>query len=66
VSPVKDVGPVAGNSGFEKAIIGAEAVRGFENIADVVIVADNDDVPAESFKSPFEKWLNAVCGRDSS
>jgi hypothetical protein len=49
VSPNNDVGSVSGNTEFEKAIIGAEITRGFEKVQHVVVVADNDDNPIDSF-----------------
>lgn len=49
VSPVPDLADAAGNSGFENAFIGSDALTGFENISDVVIVADNDGDAQKSF-----------------
>jgi hypothetical protein len=48
VSPVIDIGGTGGNTGFQRAIISADAMSGFSGVSDVVLVADNDD-PATSF-----------------
>ena len=59
VSPNNDVGSVSGNTGFEKAIIGAEIIRGFEKSQHVVVVADNDDDPIRSFNQVNEQLKKA-------
>jgi len=55
VSPNEDVGSVAGNSGFGKAIVGCEPLTGFNAVEDVVIFGDNDDAPVDSFAN--------ICGQ---
>lgn len=64
VSPNKDVGTVSGNTGFEKAIIGSETLRGFENVEHVVVVADNDDSPVNSFNQVNEQLKKAKSERN--
>jgi|SRR5579875_154703 len=59
ISPIRDIGNVGGNTGFKNAILAADAINGFEKVTDVVIVADNDDDPATSFKSVIEQIRNA-------
>ena len=49
VSPIPDLADAAGSGGFENAIIGSDAIRGFEKVTSVIIIADNDDDPAKSF-----------------
>jgi len=51
VSATIDVGSTPGNSGFENAVIACEPLTGFSAVKEVVIVADNDDNPAQSFAS---------------
>jgi hypothetical protein len=58
VSPTIDVGQVGGSSGFETAIMAADAFAGFSGVSDVVIVADNDD-PAISFNSILQQLQRA-------
>lgn len=49
VSPVIDIGEIGGDSGFAAAAIQCEPITGFTNVADVVILSDNDDNPQDSF-----------------
>ncbi len=49
--PTKEAG--YGISGFGKSLLGFTVITGFEKIADIVIVGDNDDDPTASF--------NAIC-----
>jgi hypothetical protein len=49
VSPNIDLGSVAGNSGFENALIACEPISGFDAVREVIIVGDNDDDPTASF-----------------
>jgi hypothetical protein len=49
ISPNIDLAEVGGSSGFGEAIVACEAITGFGNVTDVVILADNDDTPASSF-----------------
>jgi hypothetical protein len=52
VSPVNDIGEKQGNSGFEDAIIKLEPFTGFiPYVQHVVVISDNDDDPAGSFKN---------------
>jgi hypothetical protein len=51
VSPAIDIGNVGGNTGFEAAVMKADALTGFSGVTDVVIIADNDGDPAASFDS---------------
>ena len=59
VSPNHDLGTVPGNSGFEEAILGSAATRGFADVEDVVIVADNDDNPNAAFKNICDQITRA-------
>jgi hypothetical protein len=59
VSPVIDCGSVQGNSGFENAVIACEAVTGFTRVNRVVLIADNDDTPADSVTSVCTQLRNA-------
>ncbi|MCH8113686.1 MAG: hypothetical protein IH905_17310 [Proteobacteria bacterium] len=59
VSPTEDVGSTAGNSGFEDAVIACEPLTGFSAVKDIVIIADNDDNPANSFASVCAQILKA-------
>lgn len=49
VSPNVDIGQTGGNSGFGSSIFAAEPMGGFTDVTDVLILADNDDDPTESF-----------------
>lgn len=45
--PPKEAG--YGVSAFEKSLVGFSVITGFEKIADIVVVGDNDDDPSASF-----------------
>jgi hypothetical protein len=49
----------AGKEGFEAAFIGSDAIRSFENIVDVIVVADNDSHPLKSFNAVRAQLLKA-------
>jgi hypothetical protein len=51
VSPVNDLCDKKGKDGFEDAIIGSDALTGFDAVDDVIIISDNDDDPVASFRS---------------
>jgi hypothetical protein len=51
----EDLGSVGGNTGFRAAIAAADIKRGFSDVTHVVILADNDDSPAQSFSD--------ICGQ---
>src|SRR5579862_3478556 len=49
VSPAIDIGGVGGNTGFKPAVMRADALAGFSQVRDVVIIGDNDDDPNRAF-----------------
>jgi hypothetical protein len=59
ISPNEDVGSVRGNSGFERALIGCEPLTGFDKVSEVVLLADNDGVPAVSFQTVLGQLTSA-------
>src|ERR1700730_7667582 len=59
VSPIPDLADAAGKEGFEAAFIGSDAIRGFENIGDVIVVADNDSDALKSFNGVRAQLLKA-------
>lgn len=66
VDSVQDLGGVGGNSAFEKTIAACEPIPGFNNVLDVVILADNDANPAESFENVRRQIENARNGDSMS
>lgn len=59
ISPNEDVGSIRGNSGFERALIGCEPLTGFNGVSEVVILADNDGTPRESFEAVLAQLMGA-------
>jgi len=59
VSPIPDLADAAGKEGFGDAFIGSDAVRGFENIVDVIVVADNDSDALKSFNAVRDLLIKA-------
>lgn len=59
VSPIPDLAGAAGKEGFEHAFIGSDAISGFENIVDVIVVADNDSNAPKSFNAVRTQLIKA-------
>lgn len=55
----EELGSVGGNTGFTRAIMAADMKRNFDNVDDVVILADNDVDPNKSFISICNQIKNA-------
>jgi hypothetical protein len=60
VSPIPDVADAAGKDGFEDAFIGCDALTDFDNVSEVVIVADNDGNAFASFAAVRAQLLKAI------
>jgi|LakMenEpi03Aug12_release.lakeMendotaPanAssembly.Ray.scaffolds.fasta_scaffold246895_1 hypothetical protein len=60
VSPVNDLCRKQGKDGFEDAIIGSDALTGFDGVNSVVIISDNDDDPNKSFSAVRAKLKKAI------
>jgi hypothetical protein len=49
--PVNNLGEAAGKDGFYEAILAADSKRGFDDVSQILILADNDGDPNGAFQS---------------